>query len=77
MAAASEPAELQGNVFQDEHGIALGSQVLISADSFGQEPTQVELVAATRMHYTLRRHDARAGTVHVHFPRIGYALRAA
>lgn len=77
MAAASEPAELQGDVFQDEHGIALGSQVLISADSFGQEPTQGELVAATRMHYTLRRHDARAGTVHVHFPRIGYALRAA
>ena len=36
-----------------------------------------ELVAATRMHYTLRRTDARAGTVHVHFPRIGYVLRAA
>jgi len=77
VAAASEPAALQGDVFQDEHGIPLGSQVLISAESFGPEPTQGELVAATRMHYTLRRHDARAGTVHVHFPRIGYALRAA
>jgi hypothetical protein len=30
-----------------------------------------ELIAATRMHYTLRRTDERAGT-HVHFPRIGY-----
>ena len=29
------------------------------------------------MHYTLRRTDPRAGTVHVHFPRIGYALKAA
>ena len=25
--------------------------------------------------YTLRRQDPRAGTVHVHFPRIGYVLR--
>ena len=33
-------------------------------------------IAATRMHYTLARSDARAGTLHVHFPRIGYVLRA-
>ena len=32
-------------------------------------------MAATRMHYTLRRTDERAGTVHVHFPRVGYVLR--
>jgi glutathione S-transferase len=43
---------------------------------FGQEATEGELVAATRTRYTLRRTDARAGTVHVHFPRIGYVLRA-
>ena len=63
-------------VFQDEHGIALGSQVSITAESFGLEPTVGELVAATRMRYTLRRQDARAGTVHVHFPRIGFKLNA-
>jgi len=33
------------------------------------------LIAATRTRYTLRRTDPRAGTVHVHFPRIGYTLR--
>jgi len=76
VAAASTPATLHDDVFQDEHGIALGSQVLISAETFGQEPTQGELVAATRMHYTLRRLDERAGLVHVHFPRIGYSLKA-
>ncbi|HWP12886.1 MAG TPA: glutathione S-transferase family protein, partial [Ramlibacter sp.] len=32
---------------------------------------------ATRTHYTLQREDPRAGNVHVHFPRIGYALRKA
>ena len=63
-------------IFQDEHGIPLGSRVTIAAENFGQEPTEGELVAATRTRYTLRREDARAGTVHVHFPRIGYVLRA-
>lgn len=61
--------------FQDEHGIALGSRVSIFSDSFGPEPSTGELVAATRMHYTIRRVDERAGVVHVHFPRIGYVLK--
>ncbi len=64
-------------VFQDEHGIALGAQVSITAESFGQEATLGSLVAATRTRYTLRRTDPRAGTVHVHFPRIGFVLKAA
>lgn len=61
--------------FQDDHGIALGSRVSISAESFGAEPTVGELVAATRTRYTLRRLDPRAGVVQVHFPRVGYALK--
>ncbi|MEO5659252.1 MAG: glutathione S-transferase family protein [Polaromonas sp.] len=77
VAASSTPAALHDDVFLDEHGIALGSPVTISAESFGLEPTQGELVAATRMHYTLRRTDERAGLVHVHFPRIGYCLKPA
>ena len=75
VAASSAPAALHDDVFQDEHGIALGSQVTIRSENFGLEPTQGELIAATRMHYTLRRTDERAGAVHVHFPRIGYILK--
>lgn len=70
-------AALQGDVFQDEHGIALGSQVVVAADTFGLEPTEGELIAATRTRYTLRRTDERAGTVHVHFPRVGFTLKKA
>ena len=77
VAAAATPAPLHDDLFQDEHGIALGSRVLVSGESFGPEPTEGELIAATRMHYTLRRTDERAGTVHVHFPRIGYQLKSA
>lgn len=65
------------DTFQDDHGLPLGSQVSIASDIFGVEPSVGELVAATRMHYTIRRTDPRAGTLHVHFPRIGYVLRAA
>lgn len=77
VAAAATPAALHDEPFRDEHGIALGSQVTVSGESFGPEPTAGELIAATRMHYTLRRTDERVGTVHVHFPRIGYQLKAA
>ena len=77
LAHSATPAALSGEVFQDEHGIALGTRVVIAADNFGQEPTEGELVAATRTRYTLRRTDDRAGTVHVHFPRVGFTLKKA
>lgn len=68
---------LVNSAFQDDHGIALGSRVTVTPEAFGNEATEGELIAATRTHYTLRRADPRAGTVHVHFPRIGYVLRSA
>ncbi len=77
IAAASTPAPVDDSTFQDEHGIPLGSRVVVHAETFGLEQTEGELLAATRMHYTLRRTDPRAGTVHVHFPRIGFALKKA
>jgi glutathione S-transferase len=76
LAAKLTPASVEKSLFQDDHGIALGSKVTITAESFGLEPTEGELAAATRTRYILRRSDPRAGTVHVHFPRIGYQLRA-
>ena len=68
---------LVDSAFQDDHGIPLGSDVTITAESFGTETTVGRLEAATRTHYSLSRSDPRAGTVHVHFPRIGYVLRKA
>jgi glutathione S-transferase len=65
------------SAFQDDHGIALGARVTVAAEAFGPETTEGELIAATRTHYTLRREGPRTGTIHVHFPRIGYVLRKA
>lgn len=72
---ASIESEDENPTFQDEHGIPLGSTVTIASESFGPELTQGTLVAATRMHYTLRRDDDRVGVVHVHFPRVGFILK--
>lgn len=74
-AAATPHSLLVDSTFQDDHGIPLGSRVTVSGESFGPEPTEGELIAATRTHFSLRRQDDRAGTVHVHFPRIGYVLK--
>ena len=75
--AATPQSLLADSTFQDEHGIPLGSAVTIRAETFGLEETAGTLIAASRMHYTLERTDARAGTVHVHFPRIGFVLKKA
>lgn len=82
VANLAEPAPvadklLVDSAFQDDHGIPLGSLVTITPESFGTEPTQGLLLAATRTHYTIEREDVRVGRVHVHFPRMGYVLRKA
>jgi glutathione S-transferase len=75
VAAAAQPAPLDDDAFQDEHGISLGSRVTVAAEAFGTEPTEGILRAATRTRYTLERNDDRAGLLHVHFPRIGFVLK--
>ena len=80
IAASTEPRPagcglLSAEFVADEHGLVPGSRVSITAESFGAEATEGELIAVTQTHYSLRRTDIRAGTVHVHFPRIGYVLK--
>ena len=75
VAKNATPEDVSQLAFVDDHGIALGSEVTITADNFGLEPTPGILVAATKTRLTLRCEDERAGTVHVHFPRNGFILK--
>lgn len=75
VAKNATPEDVSQLTFVDDHGIALGSKVTVTADNFGLEPTPGTLVAATKTRLTLRREDERAGTVHVHFPRNGFILK--
>lgn len=56
-------------------GFEAGTAVQVSALDYASDLVSGELVGLTHESLTLRRVDERAGTVHVHFPRIGYALR--
>ncbi len=76
IAQRATPKVLPQEIHQDHHGIALGQPAIIIADAFGLEPTEGILMAASRTRYTLRREDPRAGLLHVHFPRVGYLLKA-
>lgn len=54
----------------------LGRSVVVAADDYGREPVQGTLIAASEFHLTVLRRDAALGDVAVHFPRIGFYLRA-
>jgi glutathione S-transferase len=78
IARKATPVEISSQeIFQDEHGIPLGTEVVITAESFGLEVTSGTLVAATRTRFTLARTHELTGLVHVHFPRIGFVLKKA
>ena len=55
----------------------LGSAVRIRADDYARDPVDGELVLIDATEIAVRRVDPRVGEVVVHFPRLGYDLRAA
>jgi glutathione S-transferase len=57
-------------------GFEPGDAVTVSATDYGGDPVAGSLVGLTRDRVTLERSDARAGRVHVHFPRIGFQIKA-
>ena len=57
-------------------GFDAGQRVSVAASDYGTEPSAGVLVGLAEDEIVIRRVDERAGTVHVHFPRRGYQLRA-
>jgi len=60
--------------FDEEPGFAQGETVTIRATDYGCDPIQGTLVQSLLGEVAIRREDPRAGTVYVHFPRVGYEL---
>ncbi|HKU98985.1 MAG TPA: glutathione S-transferase family protein [Vineibacter sp.] len=54
----------------------LGTRVRIRADDYGRDPVEGTLVLIDANEIALRREDPQVGTMVVHFPRLGYDLRA-
>jgi glutathione S-transferase len=76
IAAAAQPATLRASKPFDEDP-SLGSRVRIRADDYGRDPVDGELVLIDADEIALHRRDPQLGDIVVHFPRLGYDLRAA
>ncbi|NMY49917.1 MULTISPECIES: glutathione S-transferase family protein [unclassified Pseudomonas] len=76
IARAATPAALPDEPFAEPNGLTVGQRVQIAATDYGVDPVEGELVFAGAEELILRREDDRAGTVHVHFPRLGFAIKA-
>jgi glutathione S-transferase len=69
---SASPSWTPSTPFYDLGGLTLGMNVAVRATDYGRDPTTGELVHATRDEMVVRRTDDRAGTVFVHFPRVGF-----
>lgn len=75
VAAAAEPALTRASrPFPEDPPI--GSTVRVRADDYAKDPVEGELVMIDAQEIALRRRDPAVGEVVVHFPRLGYDLRA-
>jgi len=59
------------------HGFEAGAQVTVSATDYATDLIPGTLVGLSHDEVVIERRDERAGTVHVHFPRIGYQIKKA
>ncbi len=57
-------------------GFEMGQAVTVTPTDYGMDSTAGTLVGLNPHEVVLRRTDDRAGTVHVHFPRAGYQVKA-
>jgi glutathione S-transferase len=75
IARESKPVDTSSPKFVDMHGIALGEKVAIMPTDYALDPVVGELMVASENELAVRRTDERAGTVVVHFPRIGFQMK--
>ena len=70
---ARTTAPLVGTIAAQDAKLA-GCQVAVAADDYGRDPVHGELASSSAHHVAIRREDPLAGTVVVHFPRIGFSV---
>lgn len=56
-------------------GFAAGDAVTVTATDYGRDPVAGRLVGLSRDEVVVSRTDERAGTLYVHFPRIGFQIK--
>lgn len=61
----------------DPGGLRAGCPVTVTPDDNARVPVSGTLVAAGDSEVIIHRHDAQAGNLHIHFPRLGFDVKAA
>lgn len=72
VAAGSTPV---GLTFTAEPGLALGDDVTVTPTDYALDTVAGRLVGLSTREVVIARTDERAGTVHVHFPRIAFQIK--
>lgn len=75
IAAAAQPAPLADSIADDSLP-ALGNEVAIRPDDYVTDAVSGRLVQVDRDDIALLRHDEILGEVVLHFPRVGYSIKA-
>jgi glutathione S-transferase len=62
--------------FADPMAFSENQPVVVRANDYGRDPIEGTLVSSTPAEVVIKRLDEQAGTVYVHFPRIGFDVEA-
>jgi glutathione S-transferase len=76
VAAAADPDDAGEVLAGNPLGLARGDAVAVSADDYGRDEVSGTLLHLDLTRVIIRREDARAGALNVHFPALGYRVRA-
>jgi glutathione S-transferase len=74
IAASATPQTAELPDPNDPNGRKPGDRVDVMPDDYGKVKVSGEIVALSSQHIAIRRRDARAGEVVVHFPRAGFLV---
>lgn len=75
IAKSVAPRLISATVGYEPRGLRPGDRIHVAPDDFAKEGVEGELVHADKHRIVLKRHDERAETINVHFPRAGYVVR--
>ena len=74
VARAAEPQPLP--LGESDPDIRVGADVVVVTEDFGTDPVRGSVLHATAERISIRRTNPVVGTIHVHFPRLGYEVKA-
>jgi glutathione S-transferase len=73
--AVAESGALAPVSFTAESGLEAGDEVTVTPSDYAHDAVAGRLVGLSPREVVIERRDSRAGTVHVHFPRIAFQIK--